>query len=303
MELRTLRYFLAVVEEGSITNASRRLHVTQPTLSRQLADLERELGRQLLVRGHDGVSPTEHGSLLARYAESIVGIADKAEADLTLPSRTVRGSVHVACGETRAMELLASAMAQVRSEHPDVTFELYSGTTAELVDGLVRGRYDFLLECDMQPRPDMNVLRLPVTDRWGAVVSALDPLADRETIHPDDLRGRAIITSRQEARAGLLREWLGTAATEVDVAATYSLATNSKFLVRRGVGISLVYEEIIDCTDSDLRFVPLNPTLESSHGLVWRKALPSRQAQAFLDALESLVSAPEAARGGRRRPL
>ena len=178
MELRTLRYFLAVVQEGNITNAAKRLHVTQPTLSRQLADLEKELGRQLYTRGHDGIVPTEHGIMLASYAESILDLAEKAEADISFPAKTVSGSVHIATGETKAMRYLTRAMISVRQKFPGIDFQLYSGTTADLMDGLVRGQYDFLLECDLQTHVNLNLLELPDPDAWGLVAKRDDRSPD-----------------------------------------------------------------------------------------------------------------------------
>ncbi len=290
MELRTLRYFLAVLQEGSITNASKRLHVTQPTLSRQLADLERELGRPLYTRSHAGISPTEHGAMLAKYAESIVALADKAESDVKMPSRTVSGSVHIGCGETRGMELLADAMAQARSEYPGVSFALHSGTSADLFDGLVRGQYDFLLECDLQPHVDMNALELPHADRWGVVVTPNDPLAALDAVSADDLKGRPLLLSHQAMKTGKLLDWFGGSLEGFDVAATYTLAMNCKFLVRRGFGVALTYEGLIAGDESELRFVPLRPYLASKSGLLWRKTLPTRQAQVFLDAVHEQVA-------------
>lgn len=291
MELRTLRYFLTVLQEGSITNASKRLHVTQPTLSRQLSDLERELGRPLYNRSHAGITPTEHGTMLAKYAASIIELAEKAEADVKLPSKTVSGSVHLGCGETRAMEQIADAMIATRKKHPDVDFKIYSGTTVELTDGLVRGQFDFLLECELQPHVDMNVLPLPHKDRWGAVMRKDDELANLDAVEVKDIAHRTLITSRQGTKTGKLRDWLGNVADKVEVAADYNLAMNAKFLVRRGVGIALAYEGLIADADSDLRFVPLSPALVSEHGLIWRKTLPSRQAQVFLDAVRAQIGA------------
>ena len=293
MELRTLRYFLAVIQEGNITNAAKRLHVTQPTLSRQLADLEKEMGRQLYTRGHSGIAPTEHGIMLARYAESIIELAEKAEADIALPSKTVSGSVHIAAGETKAMDLLAQAMMLVRKEYPSIDFQLYSGTTVDLMDGLVRGQYDFLLECEVQPHVNMNVLELPDNDIWGVVVLHDDPLAQLESVHPTDVLDRTLITSRQGTKVGPLHDWLGEYADEVDVVATYSLGMNAKWLIRSGFGIAFAYDELLVSSSargaSDLVFVPLEPRMESKHGLVWRKTLPTRQAQVFLDVLRSLL--------------
>ena len=292
MELRTLRYFLAVVQEGNITNAAKRLHVTQPTLSRQLADLEKELGRQLYVRGHAGIEPTEHGVMLANYAESIIDLAEKAEADISLPAKTVSGSVHIAAGETKAMRYLTRAMMLVREEYPGIDFQMYSGTTADLMDGLVRGQYDFMLECDLQTHVNLNLLELPEPDVWGLVVRRDDPLASHSTIRVEDVLDRRLIASRQGTKVGPLHDWLGPHADAVDVVASYSLCMNTKWLIRAGFGVALTYDELLVADSaSDMVFVPLEPRIESRHGLVWRKTLLTRQAQVFLDALRSVITA------------
>ena len=294
MEIRTLKYFLTVAQEGNISNAAKRLHVTQPTLSRQLSALENELGRQLYTRGHSGIVPTEHGVMLAQYAENIIALAEKAEADISLPSKTVSGSVHIAAGETKAMGVLARAMANIRTVYPGIDFQLYSGTTAELMDGLVRGQYDFLLECDMQPHVNLNVLELPDNDVWGIVALNHDPIAKLDCVRPEDVIGRQLITSRQGAKVGPLHNWLGEYADEVDVVATYSLGMNAKWLIRNGFGIAFAYDELLvpesGSGQSDLAFIPLEPRIESRHGLVWRKALPTRQAQVFLDAVREIIA-------------
>ena len=295
MELRTLKYFLAVAEEGNITNAAKRLHVTQPTLSRQLADLEKELDRILYTRGHSGIELTEHGTMLVAYASSIIDLAEKAEADIKLPAKTVSGSVHIAAGETKAMDLLSRAMIMVNEQYPDIDFQIYSGTTADLLDGLVRGQYDFLLECEVQPRVNMNVLELPNPDIWGVVMLRTDPLASLKTIRPCDVEGRQVITSRQGTKVGPLHDWLGEYADKVDAIATYSLGMNAKWLIRNGFGIAFMYDELLvhseAKSESDLVFIPLEPHMESHHGLVWRKTLPTRQAQVFLDAVRALLEA------------
>ena len=296
MELRTLRYFLAVVQEGNMTNAAKRLHVTQPTLSRQLADLEKEFGRQLYTRSHAGITPTEHGVMLASYAESIIDLAEKAEADISMPAKTVSGSVHIAAGETKAMRFITKAMARVRDEYPGVDFQLYSGTTAELMDGLVRGQYDFLLECDLQAHVNLNTIVLPDPDVWGLVMRCDDPLAHRDGIHPEDVLDRKLITSRQGVKVGPLHDWLGSYADSVDIVATYSLGMNAKWLIRSGFGVAFAYDELLvpptlqEQGAADLVFVPLEPRVESRHGLVWRKTLPTRQAQVFLDAVQSVLA-------------
>lgn len=303
MELRTLRYFVTVIREGSITAAAKSLHVTQPTLSRQLAALEDELGHALYQRTHSGIELTEQGVILRRYAESILALADKAEEEIALPTHSIAGKVHIAAGETQAMELVAEAMGRTQAEYPGITFELYSGTSADLMDNFVRGFYDFLLECEMRSHVEMNIMVLPHRDVWGLLVRRDNPLANLPCITPDDLRGQDVISSRQGVKVGVLGEWLGDVADEVRVRATYNLPLNSKFLVHQGLGGAFTYRGLFEANElTDLAFVPLSPRLESTQGIIWRKTLPTRPAQAFLDKLREVCAEIEDAEeqdGGR----
>ncbi len=292
MELRTLRYFIAVAQEGSLTNASKRLHITQPTLSRQLADLERELGRQLFFRTRDGVELTEYGTVLLDYAQSITELVSKAEEDIKIPERSVTGSVHIAAGETRAMSILAQAMRNTRSKYPGIDFQLHSGTSTDLMDGLVRGQYDFLLECELQPHVNLNVLELPFRDRWGVVVPSDHPLATKDSVQLDDIASFPLIPSRQAQQVGSLRRWFGDRAESLEIVATYGLLMNVKWLVKSGFGIALAFEGLIassaETSPEGLSFVLLDPPVHSRNGLLWRKTMLSCQAQAFLDEVNAL---------------
>ena len=293
MELRTLKYFLAVLEEGNISNAAKALHLTQPTLSRQLASLEDELGRQLYTRTHKGIQLTEAGIILQRHAESIVSLAEKAEEDMKMPGDSVSGPVHIGAGETKLMGLLGQAMKRVREEHPGITFEIYSGTSADLKDDLVRGFCDILLECELQAHAKFNVMRLPITDRWGVLTRADSDLANREGVTREDLLGRPIISSRQGKKA-ILNQWLGDVADELDIVAVYNLPLNGKYLVQQGLGDMLTYEELFTSSkDNGLVFVPLEPELRSIQGIVWRKTLPTKQTQVFIDTLKEICRESE----------
>ncbi len=288
MEIRTLQYFLAVAYEGSISNAAKRLHVTQPTLSRQMASLEDELGRQLYTRSQKGIELTEHGAILQRYAESIIELAERAEEEISLPEKTVSGTVHIGVGETKAVGLLAKAMEQVRQDYPGIDFALYSGNSADLMDNFNRGFYDMLMECEVKPHVNLNVLPLPEADVWGVLARRDSPLGKLTCVRPEDLDGHRFITSLQGHRAGKVDEWIGPD-RELDVVATYNLPHNMKFLVRQGLGCAFTYEGLFDADEaSDLAFVPLEPRLESNHGILWRKSLPTKQAQVFLDKLQKL---------------
>ena len=291
MEIRTLKYFLAVIQEGSLSRAAESLHVTQPTLSRQLASLEDELGRQLYDRSHAGISLTDYGIMLAQYAESIVELADKAQEEISLPTMNVSGSVHIAAGETALMGIFVQAMKRIHEQYPLVDFQLYSGTTADLMDGLVRGRYDFLLECEVRAHVNLNSLILPNRDTWGIAMRRDDPLATNTFVTAEDLAGRQLITSRQAMARSPLREWFGNLADTVDVVATYDLPSNARWLIEGGFGIAFTYEKLISTNTSNvLTFVPLEPHIESKQGIIWRKSPLTRQAQIFLDTLQEIVN-------------
>ena len=291
LETRLLTYFLAVAQEGSISNAAKSLHVTQPTLSRQIASLEDELDRQLFTRSSKGLELTEHGVILRRYAEEIVALANKASEEVSLPSRSVAGVVHMAVGETKVMRLIAQAVYEVQEEYPNIEFKFYSGTSAEIMDNMTRGNYDFFLECELQPHVNMNVLRLPEVDTWGVLTRKDNALARLDAVTPADLAGEPLIVSRQGLmKRGKLAEWAGEHIDSYTVKAEYSLPLNLKFLVSEGVGSAILYEGLIDTpAESDLAFVPLDPPLVSHQGLLWRKIILTKQAQVFLDKLLKLI--------------
>lgn len=302
MELRTLHYFHVLAREGSVTGAAKALHLSAPTLSRQLAALERELGRELYRRTSRGVSLTEYGLVLDRYAETFDDLAEKVRDELALPANSVSGPVHVAAGETRMCGLVARAFAAVRQRHPGVTLQLHCGSTGDLLENLARGAYDFMLECEVRPHDDMNVLELPGGDVWGALVPSADALAQRDRVRPTDLLGRPLIFSRQAQASRLLRDWAGELADELEVVALYNLPTNGRYLVEQGVGTMLTYDGIFETHEGgSLAWVPLDPPLVSRQGLVWRKVMPTPPAQAFLDELRRQLAGAEGAKRGADR--
>lgn len=217
-------------------------------------------------------------------------LARKAEEDMLPSERSIGGTVHIGAGESQAMTLIAQAMDEVRRTYPAVDFAIHSGTTAELKDGLVRGFYDVMLECEMREHAKMNTMHLPVTDVWGAVALRDSAVGRLEGISPADLVGQSVIASRQ-ALAGTLRDWAGDALDRMDVVATFNLPLNGRYLVRQGMSCMLTYEGLFDASESsDLRFVPFAPRFEAHQGLVWRSSMPNKQTQAFLDAMERVCA-------------
>lgn len=292
IETRLLKYFLAVAQEGSVSNAAKTLHVTQPTLSRQIAALEDKLDRQLFTRNSKGLELTEHGAILRRYAEEIVSLVDKAIEEVSLSNQSTTGVVHIAVGETKVVSYIARAICEVQKDYPNIEFKFYSGTSAEIMDNMTRGNYDFFLECELQAHVNMNVLKIPEADTWGVLTRKDCSLSKLDAITPIDLVGHPLIVSRQGLmKRGKLAEWAGKYADSYNMRAEYSLPLNLKFLVGEGVGSAIVYEGLIDTPpESELAFVPLDPPIVSHQGIIWRKTMPTKQAQIFLDRLQQVIS-------------
>lgn len=296
LELRTLRYFVTLVDVGTVTGAAKMLHMTQPTLSRQLSQMERQMGRRLFERRHAGVELTEAGVALNRYARRILELADKASEEIGASDAAVSGSVHIGAGETGAARLLARAISAVRTRYPGVTFDIRYGASDALMDNLVHGHLDVLLECGLRPHSDFNVLELPAEDVWGIYVRPDSPLAELETVTIDDLAGVPVILSTQGSSRAL-GAWAGKRFASLNVAATYNLPLSGRLLAEEGIGAFVGYGEpatSLDESDGSLAFRELSPRLEAHHDMLWRKTLPTRQAQAFIDELQRLAKAQPA---------
>jgi DNA-binding transcriptional LysR family regulator len=237
------------------------------------------------VRAHGGVQTTDRGSVLYRYALDILSLADKAQADAGISSKSVAGTVHIGAGETRGFSTLARAMIATRETYPDVTFDVKDGTSADLMDGFVKGYYDFLLECDLRPHEDFNTLELPGEDVWGVVVPSDHPLASQDGVTAQELAAWPVVLSNQGLRRKL-GAWAKDVFPDLTIAATYNLALNSRELARANLGVLLCYDGLID--DPELAFVPLVPRLTAKHGVLWRKTMLTKPAQAFLDELQEV---------------
>lgn len=293
MELRTLRYLIAVAQEGNVSNAAASLHITQPTLSRQLSALEDEVGHPLFTRTYKGMELNEDGAKLLRYAESIIDLVEKAEDELFINEASVMGDVYIGAGDTMNMRYVAEAMAATTRQHPEVRFHLYSGTSVDLMDGMARGSFDFFIECELKGHVDMNVMDLPIHDRWGVLTRRDSRLASLKRVTAKDLSGERLIMSRQAMKTGMLEKWAGSAASALSIDVLYSLPLNPSLLVRFGEGCLLTYEGLFETTRStELTFVPLLPELTSKQGILWRKGPLSNQAQVFLDNLRLACKNP-----------
>ena len=195
MELRVLNYFLAVAREENFTKAAQQLHLTQPTLSRQIADLEQELGVKLFVRSNHHIILTEDGMILKRRAQEILSLADKTKRDFMQKNEALSGTVSIGSGEFRSTEYLAKIIAEFRKKYPNVTYEIYSGNANNIRDYIERGFLDIGLMSEPVDIRKYNFVNMPVNEQWGVFVSSGSPLFEKESIRPEDLAGMSVVTA------------------------------------------------------------------------------------------------------------
>ena len=287
MDLKSLRYFLAIADEGSISAAAESLNLSQPNISRQMTLLEKELGAKLFERGSRRIVLTEEGMLLRRRAVEILQLADTAVTEIGSAGTDVIGTVRIGCGETDAMRVVARAIRRFSETYPMVRFELHSGNAEDVSDLLERGLVDFGVLIEPTDKTRYDYLSFPTDIRWGALVRRDDSLARLHGVSPSDISGRRVIVSRQNMAANGISGWMGPDFPEPDVVATYNLLFNASLLVSEGVGIALCLEGIVNTSgDSDLVFVPFEPELRVGMSLVWKKnSVQGRAQRLFLDGL------------------
>lgn len=284
MEVRVLRYFLTIAREGNISAAAGALHLSQPTLSRQIHEMEDQLGTQLFTRGNRTITLTESGRLLRKRAEEIVSLVDRTEAEITRPDEIVSGDIFIGGGESDAMRLLAKIARDLQGDYPEIRYRLHSGNAEEIKERLDKGLLDFgILIGDTDIRT-YDYLRLPAVDTWGLLLRRDHPLAAKAAITPEDLRGIPLLCSDQDRVTNLLSSWLGTDITECNIVATYNLIYNASVMVDEGLGCAMTLDKLINTSgDSSLCFRPLEPRLTVSLNMVWKKyQVFSHAAELFL---------------------
>ncbi len=291
MELRTLKYFLAVAREENMTEAANVLHVTQPTLSRQIADLERELGVTLFDRTNRSCVLTGDGMRLRQRAEEILSLVEQTEAELADREGALGGVVRIGAGETQAMRLVLQVFAALRRDHPGVQIELYTGNADAVEERLERGLLDFGLLIEPVNLDKYEWLRMADTDRVGVAVAAESPWAELAVAGPGDIaRMPLLLSSRTSNKAVDLTAWSGGRLTSDDlkVVGRFDLLGNAAHLVRTGEACALGIDHLLQLDGSDLRFVPLDPPLAIGSFLVWKKyRLRSRACEEFITRLNA----------------
>ncbi|MCQ6560494.1 LysR family transcriptional regulator [Paenibacillus mendelii] len=295
MEVRVLRYFLTVAREGSITAAADFLHLTQPTLSRQLKDLEQALGKKLFIRSSHNIILTDEGMLLRKRAEEIVDMVDKLEAEFRYMEETVSGDVYIGGGETDAMKQIARVVKDLQLCYPNIRYHLYSGNEDDVTERLNKGLLDFGILIQPADVSKYNYIDFPAKDVWGVVMRKDSSLACKDVIHPADLINVPLICSRQALKQTFSKNefahWFGDDFDKLNVVATYNLAYNAAIMVEEGIGYAITLDKIVNTSsDSNLCFRPLEPRLESGLNMVWKKhQVFSAAAKTFLKQIQDIL--------------
>ncbi|PFH87706.1 LysR family transcriptional regulator [Bacillus sp. AFS088145] len=276
MELRVLRYFLTVAREGSFTGAADFLHITQPTLSRQIKDLEQELGKKLFTRSSHNIILTEEGMILRKRAEEIVDMVDKLEAEFSSMEETISGDVYIGSGETEAMKQIARVVKNLQLTYPSIRYHLYSGNEDDVTERLDKGLLDFGILIQPADLSRYNYINIPAKDVWGVVMRKDSPLALKDTIQAEDLLNIPLICSRQAIKKTFSKnefaDWFSEEFDRLNIVTTYNLAYNAAIMVEEGIGYAIVLDKIVNTSsDSNLCFRPLEPRLESGLNIVWKK--------------------------------
>ncbi|MFS0639219.1 LysR family transcriptional regulator [Mesobacillus foraminis] len=293
MEFRVLRYFIAVAREGSMTAAADFLHVTQPTLSRQLKDLEQELGKKLFIRSSHRIILTDEGLLLRKRAEEIIDLVDKLEAEFSSMEETISGDVYIGGGETDAMKQIARVVKDLQLHYPNIRHHLYSGNEDDVTERLDKGLLDFGILIQPADLSKYNYINIPAKDSWGVIMRKDSPLALKDTIQAVDLLNVPLICSRQAMKQTFSKnefaDWFGEDFDKLNVVTTYNLAYNAAIMVEEGIGYAIALDKIVNTSsDSNLCFRPLEPRLESGLNIVWKKHQSfSAAADMFLKAIQA----------------
>lgn len=271
MEIRTLRYFLAVAREENMTRAAEQLHVTQPTLSKALKALEDELGKKLFTRHSFSIRLTEEGVLLRNRAEDLVSMADKITHEFVGLDDITGGDLYLGLAESYQIRHLARAIREFRKQYPALRYHITSGDTEQVTEKLDKGLLDFAVLAETPDKTKYESLIFPQADVWGLVFPADDPLAKKKAVTVDDLVGLPLFCSEQSWQKDIPR-WCGDSMPALRLEGSFRLSYNGSLFAREGLGYLLTFEHLIDTSpDSGLVFRPLYPKLENSLYLIWKR--------------------------------
>ncbi|HJF46765.1 MAG: LysR family transcriptional regulator [Limosilactobacillus oris] len=286
MELRVLRYFLAVAQKRNITKAAQELLISQPTLSKQLADLEDELGVQLFIRGHRQITLTDEGEYLQTRAREITQLAEQTALNIK-GQEVISGTISIGAGESIAMERIMRVLSEIIKDYSDVKVRLISGNADEMETALQHGSIDFAVLMANRSLDNYHHLQIPESDRWGLVMRKDDSLANKAEISPEDLADLPLLMSEQAIEEHRFQSWWGNLDRKMNIIGTYSLVFNAQLMVAQGSAYLVTFDHLINnANNSQLTFRPLAPALTETTNVIWKKNVTqSKAAQLFIKRL------------------
>lgn len=292
MEIRLLQYFLAIAREETISGAAEFLHLTQPTLSRQMKDLENQLGKELFIRGNRKILLTEDGLLLKKRAEEIINLVEKTEMELTSPDSSLTGDIYIGAGETKGMNIIIKAMKKMNSEHPLVKFHIHSGNAEDVTEKLDKGLLDFGVLVESQKVSNYEYIKLPTEDICGVLMRKDSPLSILDKVSKADILDYPLILSRQELFTGSVADWLGGNIDKLNIVGTYNLLYNATLMVEAGLGYAFCLDNLANTSnDSPLCFKPLDPSIQVKLSFLWKRhQVFNKTCKYFLKTIEEVIN-------------
>lgn len=293
MEIRELRYFLAVAREGSITIAAESLNISQPGLSKVIMNIEDELGKKLFIRENRKITLTEDGMLLRKRAGEIIDLVDKTESEFSKNNEDqISGNIYIGGGETESMRLIAKAIKNLQSKHPHIHYNFFSGNADDVTEKIDKGLLDFGILIEPVDIKKYDYLRLPTYDTWGVLMRKDSELAKLDSVTFNDLQDYPLISSRQTITKDDISSWIGYDLNNLNIIGTYNLIYNASLMVEEGIGYALCLDKLVNTTgNSNLCFKPLKPALTSNLVLVWKKyQIFSKATEKFLVELQKELS-------------
>lgn len=292
MEFRVLRYFLAIAQEGSVSGAAKVLNVTQPTLSKQLIELEEELNTKLFIRANRKMILTDSGNLLRKRAQEIVELVHKSENEMIHQKQGISGNIIIGSGETEAMRLIAKVALKTMHKHPNIHYDLYSANAQDVMERLDNGLLDFGIVVGDVDIKKYDSIILPMTDTWGVLCKKDSLVSNKKFVQREDLVTLPLIWSKQSLQENELSNWFRCNYNDLRIVATYNLIYNAAIMVEEGMGYALCLDKLINVTSvSQLVFLPLEPRIEASLHVIWKKSqLFSKAAEEFLNELQCFIN-------------
>lgn len=291
MEIRVLKYFLAAAREENITKAAESLFISQPALSRQLMQLEEELGVKLFVRGQHSITLTEEGMFFRRRAQEIVDLAEKTKTEFKGNDENLSGTIAIGSGELTAVRVLSDWIKTFNEQYPDVTFDIYSGDTDHIKERLERGSLDLGILLEPTDLAKYAYIRMPVFERFGIIAHKDNPLAQKESITAADLIGQRVSAPKRSANRSMLAVWYGDTLDKIDIHTTHNLIYNTAIFVENGYEAAITLEGAISLYHNpNIVFKPLSPEVLLTSVIAWKQMQPvSKATDKFIKHIRNAI--------------